>query len=226
MGIVRMGVPEKVVKDIAMQYNIGVFVETGTYKANTALWASKEFDKVYTIEADETFYNDAKQKNPSIENIEFLHGNSRDKLSEIISSLQNDNAIIWLDAHWSGSETYGQNDECPLLDELDIILGCNSGHIILIDDARLFLAPPPKPHNVTVWPSIIEVVCKLRDNNYDAIILEDVIFGYPAKYKEFFTKYFQEITSVNWNIYSNSREITLLNGLKVVVKSIIKGKLK
>ncbi len=226
MGIVRMGVPEKAVKDIAMQYNIGLFIETGTYKANTTVWASKEFDKVYTIEADEALYNDAKQKNSSIENIEFLHGNSRDKLSEVISLLQNDDAIIWLDAHWSGGETYGQDDECPLLDELDIILRCDSDHIILIDDARLFLAPPPKPHNTTVWSSIIEVVCKLRDNNYGAIVHEDVIFGYPAKHKEFFAEYFQEITTEHWNIYSDANKITLLNGLKMVATSIIKGKLR
>jgi hypothetical protein len=220
MGIVRMGVPESIVKDIATKYNIGAFVETGTFKANTAIWASTEFDKVYTIEASEALYNDAKKKNSSIQNIEFLQGNSRDRLAEVVSLLKHDSAIVWLDAHWSGGETYGQDDECPLLDELDIIFGSGSDHIILIDDARLFLAPPPKPHNVTVWPNFIKVACKFRDNNYDAIIHEDIIFGYPAKYKEFFSKYFQELVTV----YSNSP--TPLKALKMAVSSILKGKLK
>ncbi len=71
---------------------------------------------------------------------------------------QNDNILFGLYAHWSGGETYGEDDECPLLDELEIIFGYDKNYAILIDDARLFLAPPPHPHNIQAWPSLTDIL--------------------------------------------------------------------
>ncbi|MDR1514735.1 MAG: hypothetical protein LBS45_03495 [Synergistaceae bacterium] len=58
---------------------------------------------------------------------------------------KNSPMLFWLDAHWSGGDTAGENIQCPLLEELKIILDSNSSHFILIDDARLILASPLLP---------------------------------------------------------------------------------
>ena len=103
-----------------------------------------------------------------------LKGDTRDHLKQILT--ENDDILFWLDAHWSGGETYGEEDECPLLEELGLIFKCTEKKfIVLIDDARLFLAPPPLPHDFSKWPTIQDII-HLVPNNFELTILNDVIY--------------------------------------------------
>src|SRR6266481_6378819 len=55
-------------------------------------------------------------------------------------------------------------------------------HIVLTDDARFFLAPPPAPHEVTYWPDI-SAICRLmaaHDSHRYVAVHDDVIIGVPA----------------------------------------------
>lgn len=124
MGIVRMGPPEEIVLEIASHFGIETFVETGTYKAVTALWASRHFKNVFTVEAADGLYKEAIAQHGHIAHLHFIKGNSRDALSELAVNFNQTHkkALFWLDAHWSGGETYGEKDECPLLDELRVVL--------------------------------------------------------------------------------------------------------
>ena len=140
MGIVRMGPPEEVLDKIR-GLGVKIFIETGTYKAQTSVWASKRFDIVYTVEASEKLYNEAVEEYGNIRNIKFMHGISKESLREIIDEIDTQ-AVFWLDAHWSGGETFGSDDEWPLLDELGLITKNEIKHYLLIDDARLFMSPP------------------------------------------------------------------------------------
>jgi len=197
MGIVRMGPPENVVLEIAGHFGINTFVETGTFKATTAVWASKHFKKVFTVEAAETIYREAVAKHGNIGHLHFIHGHSTAVLAELVADFESNHeqVIFWLDAHWSGGETYGEQDECPLLDELKVILQSNTKHIILIDDARLFLAPPPCPHDAEAWPLIGDVVESLSVYGHKVLVLDDVIFCFPAEDGGFFRTLFQGITT-------------------------------
>lgn len=156
MGIVNFGIPEQETRWLKEKMNLTTVVEGGTYKGGTAKNLSKEFINVYTIEKSDVMFEKAKQNIGSIQNITQLRGDTRDHLPSLIS--QNDNILFWLDAHWSGGDTYGEEDECPLLQELEIIFSsAMKNYAILIDDARLFLAPPPLPHKVKNWPGIKQV---------------------------------------------------------------------
>jgi hypothetical protein len=56
---------------------------------------------------------------------------------------------------------------------------------IFVDDARLFFSPPPAPHDHEHWPTIDQVVLRLkerRDDGYIAIF-DDVIISVPAEAK-------------------------------------------
>ena len=97
-------------------------------------------------------------------------------LKNIISEITQP-AIFWLDAHWSGLNTYGTNDECPILEELDIINTSNSKHVLMIDDARLFLAPPPKPHKTEFWPNIETILRTLSKIDRYTVVVDDVIIS-------------------------------------------------
>ena len=96
-------------------------------------------------------------------------------------------------------QTAGQTSQCPLLDELGAISSLNEQSIILIDDARLFLCPPPRPHEVSQWPSFDSVLKRLRglSSAHEIMILNDVIICSPAVVRESLTFYAHE-HSADW----------------------------
>ncbi len=60
-------------------------------------------------------------------------------------------------------------------------LGClleRPHDLILIDDARLFLAAPPAPHKPEQWPTIADI-CRLFDADRYVQVIHDVIFLVP-----------------------------------------------
>lgn len=160
---------------------LDVFVEGGTYKGGTAKKMSDKFRKVYTIEKSDVMFKEAEQNLKDIPNVTMLKGDTREHLKNVLDN--NDNILFWLDAHWSGGDTYGQEDECPLIEELEIIFDYPKNYVILIDDARLFLAPPPYPHNFRNWKSMKDIFNSIPQN-WSLIEYEDVIYLYPIKIEE------------------------------------------
>src|SRR5262249_42701322 len=141
--------------------DIQTFVETGTHYGETAAWAAGEFDRVVTIEAAPHLHDHALASCGHLKNVEFLLGDSREVLPGVVAELTAP-AIFWLDGHFCGGQTAGAESECPLLHELGAIRTSSLDHTILIDDARLFLCAPPRPHKSEDWPSIDEVIDGLR----------------------------------------------------------------
>ncbi len=172
MGIVNFGVPFEQVTWLKEKYGCETFVEGGTFKGVTTNRMASVFSHVVTIERDETLFREAKSRFPH-ENIEYLKGDTRQHLPEVLS--KHSDCLVWLDAHWSGVGTYGEDDECPLLEELEIIFGILDKTTILIDDARLFLAPPPSPHKYSAWPTMDQII-RVLPVHYRVIVYEDVIY--------------------------------------------------
>ncbi len=153
MGQVTFGAPREVVLWLSRTLNIRTFVETGTNRAETAVWAADHFDSVVTVEGYKPLYEQAVNDHGHRTNIQFIHGDSREHIESVTQSLL-EPAIFWLDAHWCGEHTFGRSDECPVIGELEALNTSSVPHIILIDDARLFIAPPPAPHQADHWPNI------------------------------------------------------------------------
>lgn len=196
MGIITMGVPEDATLFIKHNFNCDVFVETGTYLGNTAIWAAGNFKKVYTIEFSKSLFESTSKEHAHIENIDFCFGDTRTVLGEILVKNHGQNLIFWLDAHWSAGSTYGENDQCPIIDELHVLNTFDGDCFILIDDARLFMAPPPLPHNLAQYPDLKQLISKLAEKERFIAIYDDVIFAVPAKYKPNFQQFFQsKVTS-------------------------------
>jgi len=159
--------------------SVETFVETGTYRGDTAIWASEEFSKVITIERAAQLYNQLLSSYEKLyPNIVFLYGDSGKLLGEI-SWLMDHPTIFWLDAHYSGGDTVGADYECPLLKELECIVDYSCEHYILIDDAHMFLNTPPSPHNPSQWPSFTEIQAILDRRDYTITVLKDVIVAVP-----------------------------------------------
>jgi len=199
MGIVRLGPPTELISKLKETYGIATFIETGTYLGDTAYWASEVFDHVITIEAAGSLYKKVIEKYHHIKNIEFIYGHSREKLCDVVAGL-GEPAIFWLDAHWSGGPTYGESEQCPLIEEIKIINGSEHEHFILIDDARLFMSPPPNPHPIEQWPDIHTVISTLSIGNKARYIMifEDVIIAVPSLARDSVAQYCQDKNTKTW----------------------------
>ena len=178
MGVINFGAPIRDVIFLKELMQLENFVEGGTFRGLTALAMSNIFKDVITIEKSERMFSLSSRKLDGISNIRLIKGDTRKWLPEITS--QNKNILFWLDAHWSGGETYGHEDECPLLEELKTIFESQINCAILIDDARLFLAPPPLPHSLEQWPTFSEIL-KTLPPGWDLMAFEDVIYVLPSE---------------------------------------------
>lgn len=226
MGIVRMGPPNDLILMLKECSEVNSFIETGTHLGNTAYWSSQKFGQVITLEYSTEMYQQATQKYGNVENIKFLQGDSRVLLQEIVSSLKQP-SMFWLDAHWSGGQTYGEEDECPLLEELEIINASPYDHIILIDDARLFLSPPPAPHRIEHWSDISAVIdCLNLVKNRYTVIIEDVIISVPNKFKPVLAQYCQDLNTKVWEEYRKQQNTKIQEGLKLILQGMKQTTLK
>ena len=215
-----MGVPEDITLYLKDLYNINTFFETGTFNGWTSFWASKYFREVKTIEFSRKIYDETIERHKKLKNVDFIFGDSRSELKKIVKE-QSERAIFWLDAHWCCSNSYGENDQCPLLEELDIINLSTHNNIILVDDARLFLSPPSFPNSTKFYPTISEIILKLNKKYY-IIIYEDVIICIPGERKVDFISFMQKkITSDSAEFYRQKIKREKLNNIKRNIKKII-----
>jgi hypothetical protein len=180
MGTVRFGAPRDLLLWVRNELGVRVFVETGTNRAETTVWASDHFDRVVTIEGQGELVTAARAKHGARSNIEFLHGDSRTALGPVVDALR-EPAALWLDAHWCGMGTFGPTSECPVLDELAAVNRSDIEHVVLIDDARFFTGPPPPPHKQSEWPDLMQITRALGEGKAPryAALHEDVIVAVP-----------------------------------------------
>lgn len=222
MGLVRMGPPTELILLLKDRYAVKDFIETGSYYGNTAVWAASCFDNVTTIEYSREIYEETVAKHGKIQNINFIFGDSRSVLKTIVPKLSHP-AIFWLDSHWSGGQTYGENDECPLIEEIRAMNMSKCAHFVFIDDARLFTSPAPRPHRIEQWPSIDEIIEALKSSNhkYYIVVIEDVIIAVPEYAKDPVASHCQEINTKAWKEYGErQRESAIKQGGRLTVQGL------
>lgn len=135
-------IPHYVKRDIlrryARTYRLRSFVETGTYFGEMVDALKGEFEQIQSIELDDFLFERAKRRFMSCSHIRIFHGNSALMLPLALASVDRP-ALFWLDAHYSGGITACDDQHSPILLELDHIFHHPiRGHVIVIDDARLF----------------------------------------------------------------------------------------
>jgi hypothetical protein len=131
-----------------------VFIETGTYQGDTIFGVEHLFQKLYTVEFSEKYYNGAKSKYNG-QKITFLHGDSGIVFGTLLPTIT-DRCIFFLDGHWSASDTGKSAKDCPLVEELQhIYTSLKNEAIVIIDDCRLFGTSKATGHNED-WSNINE----------------------------------------------------------------------
>jgi FkbM family methyltransferase len=182
LGAIHLSIDLEFVRLLRRVLPLRFFVETGTFRGDTAAAVAGEFDQVITIEAAASLHEAASKRLAPHANITLRHGSSPEILRELAPRLEKESVLYWLDAHWRGPESTGREFECPLETELAAIGTLNANSILLIDDARLFLAPPPAPYDSRLWPPIDTVAARLAalSARHQLWVINDVIVFAPA----------------------------------------------
>jgi hypothetical protein len=227
MGAITFSIDPKLMH--ALQ-GLGVyrnFVETGTFKGDTAEMAARHFERVFTVEASPELFKDIERRFNDNNQVHAAIGDAPAWLAKLQPQLQG-SSIYWLDAHWCQADnTSGETSQCPLIAELEAIAGLAENDIILIDDARLFTATPPPPHEISSWPKFTEIVRRLfaLSSRHQLSIINDVIFFYPPSAEAAIADYTRcaaDLIELNWK----AREFERIQELMVANKRTVKGKVK
>jgi hypothetical protein len=159
-------------------------IETGTLHGGGARLMSELFDTAVSIELSETLHAAASDALRDVPNVALLQGDSR----TLLPTLQDASlpTLYFLDGHWSGGETAGEGAECPVLEEIAAIAAGHPDDCLVVDDARLFAASPPPPHDPAAWPTLIEVLDAIRAVRPDhhLTVLHDQIVAVPTRAKD------------------------------------------
>lgn len=175
-----MGVlPHKLARELRDRLGLTRAIETGTYKGGSARALAWIFDDVITIELDPELHRRAADRLREITAITAVQGSSRDRLAPLVDRSRP--TLYWLDGHWSGGETAGEDYECPVLDEVRAIGDGHPDDCILIDDARLFLEPPPPPHKSEHWPTFEEIATAIHSARpeHRVEVVHDIVVAVP-----------------------------------------------
>ena len=182
MGSIHLSPLADLVRELARAGGIRDFVETGTYVGGALGWASRSFERVWTVELNPEFQRQAKANNPGASNVTYMLGDSASELPKIVGELKGP-ALFWLDAH-AGAGYFADHDICPLVDELETVLASPYDHCILVDDARAFLAPPPPPFDYRKWPTLEAIFAVvLKRGGYHVVTINDVLVIVPERFR-------------------------------------------
>ncbi|MDQ1314258.1 MAG: hypothetical protein QG662_367 [Pseudomonadota bacterium] len=182
MGAVSFSIDPGLVAALKKALPLDVFVETGTFRGDTVELVKDQFREIHTVELSPEHYEAACARFRGQVQIDLARGDSAAALANWASGLHGKSVLYFLDAHWCVADnTAGEASQCPLLDEMRGIGQLNPESLIVIDDARLFLAPPPAPHEISQWPDFTEVLDALRAMSpiHRVMVLNDNIVFYP-----------------------------------------------
>jgi hypothetical protein len=113
------------------------FIETGTLNGSTIFAMEPYFERLYTIEFSEKYYNQTRRKYIGYK-IQFIHGDSSVVFGSMLHHIT-EKCIFFLDGHYSSGDTGRSAKDCPLDEEVTHIHELFPYEaIIVIDDFRLF----------------------------------------------------------------------------------------
>lgn len=158
-------------------------VETGTFRGLTARSLATVFPSVTTIELSPALAASAQARLRETRAVRVLQGHSVKWLAQEADPTRP--TLYFLDGHWSGGQTSGEDDECPVLEELRAIGTGHGNDCVLIDDARLFVSAPPPPHQPDQWPELTDVFDLLRElrPGHVVTVLNDQVVAIPRAAK-------------------------------------------
>ncbi len=209
MGAITFSIDPRLVLKLKEVLPLEIFVETGTFEGDTLEQVLGLFRECHSVELSKELAEQARVRLLSATNVQIVQGDSVEFLRQRAPILQSNSVLYWLDAHWCASDhTAGKTSQCPLIEELRAIGSLNGQSVILVDDARLFICPPPTPHEVSHWPSFDAILAALRDlsEQHEVMVINDIVAFYPRKYASTLTSFAYRY-GVNWLEIKHSADL-------------------
>jgi hypothetical protein len=170
-----LNAPHDVKFSILKKYHIpkGIWIETGTYKGDMSRRLSTISPMVYTIEPYEKLYLYSTKRFKNNEKISVINGTSEEELPRILEKISKRPINFWLDGHYSGNETYGSDNFCPLITEIKEIISLSQEQCtIFIDDIRLCSDISKKRIE---YPTIDDILELVKQRSVGWIIEHDIL---------------------------------------------------
>jgi hypothetical protein len=195
MGAFTFSIDVQLVECLKRVLPLTVFVETGTFEGASVRAVLSLFEEIFTVEFSDEYFLKARDRLRDHKHVHCESGNSPPFLAGLRERLKDKSVLYWLDAHWcSAPETAGFESQCPLIQELRAIGSLNAHSAILMDDARYFLSPPPKPHQISQWPSFQAIWIALSSLSplHQLTVINDVLIFHPTSIYDAMADYAQE----------------------------------
>ncbi len=155
------------------------WVETGTYRGDTAAILADHANRVITIEPSKDLFSAAKRRFASTANVEVIHGLSEEVFPLLIPTLKGE-VNFWLDGHFSTGVTHQGPKDTPIEEELACIeqhIGNFTKLAVLVDDVRCF---NPTLANCGGYPELDVLVDWARKNKLRWHIEHDIFVATTA----------------------------------------------
>ena len=167
--------PPHVVKQlVVLRYQrarkLSTFIETGTFTGEMVAAVRPHFHRIVSIELSPEIHRAAVHRFAGDPEIELLAGDSARLLPHVLERLR-DPALFWLDGHFMGGSTARGEEDSPVKTELRALLSHPvRGHVVLIDDARLFSGRDGYP----TIPELVGWIERERPGS-DVLIQDDIV---------------------------------------------------
>jgi len=184
MGAISFSLDLDLLEELQRLLPLDLFIETGTFRGETLAAVHGRFKTCISVELSPEYHAAAARRFAGLPGIQVKLGNSPEVLRGLRSDFTGRSTFFWLDAHWcAAAGTAGLVSQCPLLEELRAIGSLNGDSVLLIDDARLFLGPPPKPHEISAWPDFDAILRELRrlSEQHALVYFNDVLAFVPGR---------------------------------------------
>jgi hypothetical protein len=160
----------EVLRNAAARFGTTVLIETGTFTGLMVRAMRTDFEEIHSVELSETLAGHAALRFARYPHIHIHQGDSTQILPDLLRALDRP-ALFWLDGHYSGGVTARGSKVTPIMDELGCITSHPvRGHVILIDDARLFVGADDYPTLAEVEGLVARQRPELRVSVADDVI--------------------------------------------------------
>ena len=184
MGAISFTLDAKLLLELKKHLPLQLFIESGTFRGESLALAQPLFERCVSIELSAEYFRAATDRFGDCPNVTLLHSDSGLALRQLRPTFSTQSTVFWLDAHWCAAESSaGSMSQCPLLDELLAIGQLRDDSIILIDDARYFLSPPPAPHEISSWPDLDQIIRTLQQLSpaHSLVCYNDILAYVPRR---------------------------------------------
>lgn len=164
-------VKQIIIQEYQQKFQINTLIETGTFLGEMVEAQKMFFTKIISIELSKYLFEKARKRFRKDDNIMIVRGDSGNVLENLLKEI-NEPVLFWLDGHYSMGMTAKGEKDCPIFEEINAIFAGqkNMGHILLIDDARLF-------NGTGDYPSLDELTKFIHDRDpaYQMEVKDDII---------------------------------------------------